>query len=143
MSELPPVTRDQRKTDADQLQLLSIFHFICAGLALFAILLLCAHFAVFHAFFENPKFWHDQKQTPPPVEFFALFKWFYLIFGTWFLISGILTLISGFCLRRRKHRTFSLVVAGINCLHLPVGTVLGVFTIVVLMRETVRDLYEV
>jgi hypothetical protein len=34
------------------------------------------------------------------------------------------------------------VVAGINCLHIPLGTVLGIFTIVVLCRESVRELYE-
>ncbi len=142
MSELPPITRDQRKIDADHLQLLSIFHFVGAGLAFLGILFLLAHFMMFHAFLSNPTFWQNQKQTPPPAEFFAIFKWFYLVFGAWFFVSGTLNLISAFCLRARKCRTFSLIVAGINCVHVPFGTVLGVFTIIVLIRDTVRELYD-
>jgi hypothetical protein len=142
MSELPPIPRDQRKIDADHLRLLSIFHFVGAGLALLGILLLLAHFAMFHAFLSNPKLWQDQKQTPPPAEFFAIFKWVYLVGGVWFLASGALNLISGICLQAKKHRTFSLVVAAINCVHIPLGTVLGVFTIIVLIRDSVRELYN-
>jgi len=142
MSELLPLPRDQRKIDADHLKLLSIFHYVGAGLAFFGILFLLAHFAIFHAFLANPKMWENQKQGPPPAEFFALFKWFYLVFGVWFLASGVLNVISGLCIRARKHRTFSLVVGGINCLHIPLGTLLGVFTIIVLIRDSVRELYE-
>jgi Na+-driven multidrug efflux pump len=142
MSELPPLPRDQRKIDADHLNLLAIFHFVGAGLALLGILLLLAHFAMMHALLDNPKMWENQKQGPPPAEFFAIFKWFYLVFAVWFVGSGILNVISGLCIRARKHRTFSMVVAGINCLHMPLGTVLGVFTLIVLIRDSVRELYE-
>ena len=139
---LPPLPRDQRKIDADHLKLLAIFHFICAGLALLGILFLLAHFAFMHAIFENPELWKNQKSEPPPAEFFAIFKWFYLIFGIWLLASCVLNLISGFCLRAKKHRTFSIVVASLDCLHIPLGTTLGVFTIIVLLRDSVRELYE-
>ena len=142
MSDLPPIPRDQRKIDADHLKLLSIFHFVGAGLALLGILLLLAHFAMFHAFLDNPKMWQNQKQGPPPAEFFAIFKWFYLLFGAWFLVSCCLNVISGLCLHAKKHRTFSLIVAAFNCLHMPLGTVLGVFTIIVLLRDSVREIYD-
>ena len=142
MSELPPLPRDQRKIDAGHLKLLSIFHFVGAGLAIIGILFLLAHYAMLHAFLANPKFWENQKQSPPPAEFFAIFKWFYLVFAVWFFSSGVLNLISGLCLRAKKHRTFSIIVASINCLHIPLGTVLGVFTIVVLIRDSVRELYD-
>ncbi|HUA69287.1 MAG TPA: hypothetical protein VMA13_12125 [Candidatus Saccharimonadales bacterium] len=141
MSELPPIPRDQRKIDAGHLKVLAIFHFVGAGLALFGILFLIGHYAIMHMVFANPKLWQGQNQTPPPAELFAVMKWFYLIGGIWFLASGILNVVSGFCLRARKCRTFSLIVAGINCLHIPLGTVLGVFTIVVLIRDSVRELY--
>src|SRR5260221_8925019 len=94
MSELPPILRDQRKIDADHLKLLSIFHFIGAGLALLGMLFLLLHYAIFHTIFANPKIWQNQKQTPPPAEILALFKWFYLVFAVWFVGSGILNLIS-------------------------------------------------
>ena len=41
-----------------------------------------------------------------------------------------------------RHRTFSRVVAGLNCLHIPLGTVLGIFTSIVLGRESVGQLVE-
>jgi len=138
---LPPIPRDQRKIDADHLNLLGIFHFIGAGLAVLGLLFLLGHYALMHAVFTNPKLFENQKGGPPPAEIFAIMKWFYLVMGVWFVTSGILNLISGLRLRARKSRTFSFVVAGINCLHLPLGTVLGIFTIVVLNRDSVRELY--
>jgi hypothetical protein len=48
---------------------------------------------------------HESLIRPPPAEFFAIFKWFYLVMGVWFLGSGILNVIAGCCLRARKHRT--------------------------------------
>ena len=137
MSDLPPILRDQRKIDADHLKLLSIFHFVGAGLALLGTLFLLVHYAIFHTIISNPKMWANQKQGPPPAEIVEMFKWVYLVFGVWFVSSGVLNLISGLFIRARKNRTFSLIVAGINCLHIPVGTVLGVFTIIVLIRDSV------
>jgi len=142
MSELPPIPRDQRKIDANHLNLLAVFHFVGAGLALLGILFLLFHYTIMHAMFTNPQFWQNQKQGPPPAQIFAMFKWFYVFFGAWFLASAVLNVISGFRLRARKGRTFSLVVAAVNCLHVPLVTVLGVFTIVVLVRDSVQELYE-
>jgi hypothetical protein len=142
MIQLPTLPRDQRKIDADHLKLLSVFHFVGAGLAVLSLLFLAAHFAVMHVVFTNPKMWQNPGGVAPPPEFFGIFKWFYLIFGLWFAASGILNILSGLFLRARKQQTFSMVVAGINCLHIPIGTVLGVFTLIVLMRDSVRELYE-
>ncbi|HUD45177.1 MAG TPA: hypothetical protein VMR33_00020 [Candidatus Baltobacteraceae bacterium] len=142
MIELPPLPRDQRQIDANHLNLISIFHFVGTGLALLGLLFVIAHYAFFHAFLANPKIWANQKQSPPPAEFFAIFRWFYLVFAVWFFSSAVLNLISGFCIRARKHRTFSIIVACTNLLHIPLGTVLGVFTLVVLARDSVRECYE-
>jgi len=132
----------QGSKDAEHLNLLSIFHFICAGLALLGILFLVGHYAFFAHMVNNPQMWQNQRQGPPPAEIFAVLKWFYLVGGLWFLSSGVLNVLSGLFLRARKHRTFSIVVAVLNCLHVPLGTVLGVFTLVVLVRESVADLYR-
>jgi hypothetical protein len=142
MNGLPPLVRDQRKVDSDHLKLLAIFHFIGCGLGLLGILLILGHYAIFSTIFTNPKLWQNQKQGPPPQEIFAMLKWIYLVFGCWFLASVILNLMSGLFILARKHRVFSLVVAAINCLHMPLGTVLGVFTIIVLIRQSVVELYE-
>ena len=139
---MPPLPRDQRKIDADHLSLLSIFHFVGAGLALLAMLFLLGHYAMFHTIFDNPKMWENQKNGPPPRELFEVFRWFYLIFGAWLVASGVLNVMSGLFIRRKKRRMFSMIVAGLNCVHMPLGTVLGVFTLIVLMRDSVRESYE-
>jgi hypothetical protein len=138
------LTRDQRKIDADHIKLLVIFHFVGAGFALLGILFLLVHYMFMHAVFANPEMWKNQKQPlpMPPEQIFTMMKWVYLAGAVWFVASVILNVISGICLRARKGRTFSLVVAGINCLHIPLGTVLGVFTIIVLLRDSIRELYE-
>jgi hypothetical protein len=137
-----PLPRDQRNIDADHLNLLSIFHFVGAGLALLGILFLIAHFAFMHFIFSNPEMWQNQRGGPPPPQIFSIFIIFYIIGGIWLVASAILNVWSGVFLHTRKNRTFSLVVAGINCVHMPLGTVLGAFTIVVLSRSSVRDMYE-
>src|SRR5215207_83733 len=132
MSQLPPPLRDQRKVEADHLKLLAVFHFVGAGLALFGMLFLLAHYAIMSVVFDNPKMWQGQKEGPPPAEFFAIFRYVYLMGVAWFVASGVLNVISGLSIRARRRRTFSLVVAGLNCLYMPLGTALGVFTIIVL-----------
>ena len=82
--QLPPLPRDQRKIDADHLNLLAIFHFVGAGLAVLGLLFLLVHYTFMHAMFTNPKFFENQKQPMPmtPEQLFAIFKWFYLAFQT-------------------------------------------------------------
>jgi hypothetical protein len=142
MNQLPPILRDQRDIDANHLKLLSIFHFVGAGLAVLGIGFLFMHYTILSTVFSNPKFFQNQNQGPPPAEIFAMLKWLYLGLGLWFFSSLVLNLISAFFIRARKNRTFSLVVAAINCLHIPLGTVLGVFTSIVLIRHSVSELYN-
>lgn len=123
---------------------LAICHYVCAGLAIAGIGFLVLHYSLMKMVFANPKIWENAKEPPPfdPVEFFALFQWFYLIMGVLMIVAGVLTLVSGRFIHRRVHRTFSLVIAALNCLHFPFGTALGVFTLVILSRDSVRRLYE-
>jgi len=143
MNTLPNLLRDQRKIDADHLKLLAVFHFVGAGLAAAGLGFILLHYAMMSHFMTNPEMWqHQQEGGPPPAEVFAAFKWFYGFCGVLVVACGIGNLLSGFYIRKRKHRTFSLVVAAVNCLHMPLGTVLGVFTFVVLLRNSVRELYD-
>ena len=143
MAELPPLMRDQRKTDADHLRLLAIFHFVVAGLAILGLGFLLLHYAIMQMVMTNPEIWKNQKGGgPPPEQFFAIFKWFYLFFGLLLVVGGVGNLLSGLFIRKKRNRIFSLIVAGINCVQFPFGTMLGVFTFVVLLRDSVRELYE-
>lgn len=48
---------------------------------------------------------------------------------------------SGRGLARHTGRTFSMVTTGLCCLQIPLGTILGVFTVVALPRPSVQALY--
>lgn len=140
--------RDQRAIDRQHLELLSIFHFVVAGLALLGIAFLFLHYMILNTVFMNPQMWQQaqqhQHQQPPfnPQDFFKIFVWFYAFFGLILVLGAALNIISGLFLRKRKNRVFSVVIAALDCLQIPFGTVLGVFTIVVLMRPSVIELYE-
>lgn len=76
----------------------------------------------------------------------AVFGWIFLVMGSCALAGGWalagLLLASAACMRRLKRRTFCLVVAGISCVIVPLGTVLGVFTIMVLTRPEVISMFN-
>ena len=44
-------------------------------------------------------------------------------------------------LQQRRRPTLCLVVAGLECMMFPFGSVLGVFTIIILLRPCVRQLF--
>jgi hypothetical protein len=143
MTDLPPLLRDQRKIDADHLRLLAIFHNLFAGLCVLGLAFLAVHYAFMHAMFSHPEMWKNSNGGgPPPREFLEMFVWFYLFFAVVFVAVGIGNLLSAGFLLKRRNRVFSLVVAGVDCLQFPLGTVLGAFTFIVLMRDSVRELYE-
>ena len=143
MTELPPLIRDQRAADADHMRILAIFHFVFAALAVLGIGFLGLHYLFFHSIMDNPDMWKIRKGGgPPPREFFLIFRWFYIVFGAGLILCAGANLLSGLFIRARKNRTFSLVVAGLNCIQVPFGTVLGVFTFFVLLRPSVEETYR-
>lgn len=128
--------------DEEHLRLLSIFHYVVSGLAaLFAL------FPIFHLILGVVMIVASDKFTgsgqPPP----AIIGWFFVIFAAVFITIGwtfaIFVLSAGRCLARRRHYMFCLVMGGVDCLFMPFGTVLGVFTILLLVREPVKQLFEV
>lgn len=82
------------------------------------------------------------SQPPFPPE---LFGWFFFGMGLLFFILGqaisISIIVSGRFLHQRKNYMFSFVLACVACMMIPFGTILGVFTIIVLSRDSVKALY--
>ena len=145
MTGPPPVLASDphARRDGEHLKLLAIFHFILAALGLFGIAFLALHFVLMRTIFMNPETWKNEKGGPPPEIFFKMMLWGYAFGLMVILIGGALNLISGLFIRKRRHRMFSIIIGGLNCLHVPFGTLLGVFTILILSRESVRKIYEV
>lgn len=86
---------------------------------------------------------NSTRNGQPPPDWFG---WMFAGIGIVLLIFALgMAALSYFCgrfLRQRRHPVYCMIVACLNCLSMPFGTVLGVATIVVLQREEVRRLFE-
>jgi Na+-driven multidrug efflux pump len=123
-----------------QLRLLAVFHFIFAGLALLGLVFLGLHYMFLDKMMDLAA--QDPGQQPPPEAFLELFIWFYVVMGLFCVLGAVLNLLAARALRARRHWMLCAVVAGLNCLQIPVGTTLGVFTLVVINREDVRSSFR-
>jgi hypothetical protein len=139
----PPIPRNQAQVDAGHLKLLAIFHFVLAGFSLMGIGFLFLHGFIMRTVFANPEMWKNQQGGPPPQEIFTIFTIIYVVIGLMIVLSGLANVLSGFFILKRRNRIFSMVIAGLNCMAFPFGTALGVFTLVVLSRDSVREAYTV
>jgi hypothetical protein len=129
--------------DKEHLQLIAIFHYIVAGLgALFSFFpLLYTTIGAIFIFAARHGTAKPGEGLPP--EFLG---WIFAVLGSLLFLIGIAMaiciLIAGRSLALRKRYSFVLVMACIECLFIPFGTILGVFTIVVLSRDSVRGLFS-
>src|SRR5215813_13139689 len=117
--------------DSEQLNLLAIFHYVVAGLAT-----LCSFFPLLYTglgviFIFAARHGTAKSGEELPPEFLG---WIFAVLGSLLFVVGIAAalciLIAGYSLALRKRYFFSLVIACIECLFVPFGTILGVFTIV-------------
>jgi len=133
--------------DAEHLNLLSIFHYIMGALTL-----LCAVYILIKTSFcyllgsamgPEPQFGQIQTDDPFSGISSVMFSYFkvYLALTIITFVLGICEIVAGRKIKCCKSRTFCRVIAGINCIILPIGTVLGVFTYVVLNRPSIRALF--
>jgi hypothetical protein len=131
----------QADQDAQHLNLLSIFHYVVA-----AMMALWACFPILHfvlgAAMVFGAFGAGKPGEPSP----AWVGWFFMLFAAAWILFGwalaIATFIAGRSLAKRKWRVFCLVMAvlmAVTCM--PFGTVLGVFTIIVLVRPSVQEAF--
>ncbi len=133
--------------DLEHLRLLSIFHYVVAGLtALFACIpILHLTFGLVMLF--APGVLENHQHHGPPIDpaFLRLLGAFVTFMAASFILLGwslaVCTLLAGRFLRQHRHYMFCLVIAALLCMITPFGTILGVFTIVVLVRQSVKLLF--
>jgi len=124
--------------DEKFLDILAIFHYVVAAItaliACFPLLHVAVGIAMVLGMFDGDK-------HPPP----AFIGWAFIILGGLFVVCGwtlaVTVLIAGRKLKKRQTRMYCIVVAALECMMMPFGTVLGVFTILVLMRDSVEQLF--
>ena len=128
--------------DNEHLRLLSIFHYVVAGVAgfcsFFPLLYTVVGFVFVALSHHTPA--NPAQEVPP-----AAVGWVFVGLGIFlFLLGAVFAFVlalAGRSLSRRKHYWFAFVVACIECIVVPFGTILGVFTIIVLSRQSVKRLF--
>jgi hypothetical protein len=129
--------------DREHLQLLAIFHYVVAALAAVFSFFPLLYTTVGAIFIFAARHGTAKSGEELPPEFLG---WIFTVLGSVLFLIGIAMaiciLIAGRSLALRKRYTFAFVIACIECLFIPFGTILGVFTIVVLSRESVRALFS-
>lgn len=121
--------------------MLTIFHYVVAGCA--------ALFSCFPVIYiilglvlalAPGQFRGDHGEPAPP-----FLGWILVAVGSVLVLLGwayaALVFAAGRSLARRKHHTFCLVMGGVECLFMPFGTVLGIFTIITLTQEPTKQLF--
>jgi hypothetical protein len=127
----------QQIIDNEQLRLLRIGYFISAGQT--------AIFIPFGLLYAGMGVMVSQLPTsgsPPP----PAFVWFMGLFGAVFAglaaLAATLKLLTAIRLKERRSRVLCLVAAGLSCVEIPYGTVLGIWTFMVLGRASVQRQFE-
>ena len=125
----------------EQLRLLSIFHYVLAGVAGLFSLFPLIHVGIGIAMVSGKLPFGGKGPTPPEA-----FGWFFVVLGALFILLGltfaVLVAVSGRFLGQARHWTFCVVMAALCCAFFPFGTILGVFTILALARTEVKALFE-
>jgi uncharacterized membrane protein YhaH (DUF805 family) len=142
------MTEENRQSiiDEEHLNILSIGYLVSAGVsaffALFGLLYVFIGIMMSTALTRLPSSATNPVQPPPPV----FVGWIFAVFGLVFFLSAAAMAAARFraawCLKHRKWRVFCMVVAGIGCLEFPYGTALGIFSFIVLGRDSVVQLFS-
>ena len=126
--------------DLKQLDLLALFHYIVGGITAFFSCMPFIHVFIGLAMLSGKFFKESNGSGPLP-----FMGWIFVIMGSVFIILGwsmaICIMVAGRKLKQRKNRTFCMVMAAIECIFMPLGTILGVFTIMALNKESVIKIF--
>lgn len=132
--------------DDSHLDSLAIAHYVMGGIMVFFACFPLLHVAlglsvVFDVGGMAESMEAQPNGGPPPL----LFGWLFVGAGLAFFLLGqalsISLILSGRYLKRRKNYLFSFILGCLACACFPFGTILGVFTIIVLARPSVKEIY--
>lgn len=133
----------QAITDQEHLKLLSIGYLVTAGYAalvsFFFLLFAFIGVVIAAAVAFGPAPLLEDTVSQLMVWMFPLFGFGMLLF---MMVPAGLQLVAARRLTQRRSRSFCIVVAAFTCLSMPFGTLLGVFTFMVLTRPSVARLFD-
>ncbi len=122
----------------NNLDTIAIFHFISGGLKIFASLFVLIYVVMGAGMIVSGG--HsggaEMQITGGVILIFGLFGFLLVV------AMGIMSILCGKYLKERRNRIFCMVISGIACMNAPLGTVLGVFTILEIEKPEVKPLFE-
>jgi len=123
--------------DEDHLRILSILHYLFGALAGLYCSTPLIHVFIGFLMVSGNMDAHAEEQ---------IVGWLFIGIGGAIVALGwifaALVVFVGYSLSQRKRYMLCFVTACLCCMHVPLGTVLGVFTILVLARPSVKDLFD-
>ena len=133
----------QSIVDQEHLKLLSLGYVVSGGVSaffsLFGLMYVFMGVVMSSTLSHLPETPNNSAQGPPP----AFVGWIFTIIGLAIFLSALGLAAARFraawCVKHHKWRVFCLVIAGIGCLEFPYGTALGIFSFIVLGRESVAQ----
>ena len=130
-----------RPEQVEQVRLLAIFHYVFAGVLALMACIPFVHMPIGLVMLFSPRTFQGGPGSPPPFVGLLL-----VVFAGLFIALGwaaaALLAYSGRCLTQRRRHAFCTVMAAIACIFVPLGTVLGVFTLVVLSKPEVKAAFD-
>jgi len=118
---------------------LGVFYIVFALLALPVLGVVGAFHGFFSVALSAPQAHPIDAQTQEAVE--QVFSLAVYGIAAMVLLHVVLGFYVGVCFRKFKHHTLCLIAAAFCCLSFPLGTILGVFSIVVLMKPEAKYLF--
>lgn len=142
MSEEAPRIEEAKTELKEHVRLVSIGHYVMAGLmGLFSLI------PGIHITIGTLALLGKFDVAPPDDEFpSALFGGIFVGVGSLLMLIGFiltaLVAVAGRKLRQLRSRTYCLVIAAVLCAIFPMGTVLGVFTLLILSKPEAKTLFS-
>lgn len=131
--------------DEEHLKLLVLFHRIYGIIVILFSLLSIGYLLLLSIIFSYSKdysrYTYTSFQAPHP-EVMNIVIIIMVIMIAICLTVGICNILSAQYIKRRKFRIFSIVVACVDCISLPLGTIIGILTLIVLLRDSVIEYYK-
>ena len=133
--------RDKTMTkDENHLGILSTFYYVVAALAGIFSCMPFIHITIGVAMLLGVM--DSSTGEAPP----AFLGWIFIIVGALVSLMGfaytVMLILTGRFLKHRRHYTFCLVIAGMSCLFMPFGTVLGIFSIILLSKPELKAMFD-
>ena len=117
------------------LDILAVFHYVNGGVMAIVTLSALGFMGIGLGAATS---WGDDWEPEAGCSIIAVMCFIFVVLGGY----ALLNLLAGRALQTRSGYVLCLLTSGVNCLNMPLGTLLGIFTLVLLADPQVRPLFE-